>query len=91
MCRFLAIWSAIFVFMFLCNVEGSPGRLPPQLSVYQDATKCAVVNKVWYLTYTSFELLELPGNATCLRFAQVSPIQKEESLSLLEYDPNGMV
>ncbi|KAH7956200.1 hypothetical protein HPB52_007003 [Rhipicephalus sanguineus] len=77
--------------MPVCNVEGRLRRLPPELSVYQDATKCAVVKKVWYLTYASFKLLELPSNATCLRFSLVAPIQKEKGLSLLEYDPNGMV
>ncbi|KAH7959858.1 hypothetical protein HPB49_014416 [Dermacentor silvarum] len=52
---------------------------------------CVVVKKVWYLSYTSVELLELPSNVTCMRFALVTPIYKGEALSRLEYNPNGTV
>ncbi|XP_054923120.1 uncharacterized protein [Dermacentor andersoni] len=81
----------LFYVMTLCSGEGFVSSLLPELSVYQDATECVVVKKLWYLTYTSHHLLELPSNATCVRFALVTPIHRGKALSRLEYNPNGTV
>ncbi|XP_077534535.1 uncharacterized protein LOC144146456 [Haemaphysalis longicornis] len=63
--------------------------LPPTLDAYQDAAKCVEVNKTWYLTYTSARLPELPNHVTCIRFANVGPMKNDETLSKLQYNPNG--
>ncbi|XP_054923119.1 uncharacterized protein [Dermacentor andersoni] len=86
----LAVASVtLFCVMAVDTTEVPVTNLPPELRLYQDSEKCAVVQEAWYMTYTSVDLFELHSNATCWRFTVVTALPNGATLSLLQYEPNG--